>query len=122
MNTPDEINASIVHKIRELYKIIYFNSRKIAKGDKLGIRTKTEQACLNCIRLAIEAALAKRCQKMPLVEKLRLEVEITKQLIRLEKEIDVVSEKTYILWQQKLHEISIMANGWINYLQAKGSK
>lgn len=117
---PDEIQASIVHKIRGLYLIIYVSGKKLGKADKLGIRSKTEQACLHCLRLSIEAALAGKYQKLSAVEKVRIETEMVKQLVRLESDMGIIPEKAYISWQEKLREISMMATGWIKFLQAKG--
>ncbi len=91
----------------------------MGKGDKLGIRAKTEQSCLSSFRLSIEAALAEKNKKLPFAEKLRIEIEVTKQLVRLEMEIDVIENNIYFLWQEKLQEISKMTSGWIKYLEKK---
>ena len=91
------------------------------KADKLGIRAKTEQICLSCLRLSVTAALLPPNQKLPTTEKLRTEIEMLKQLIRLEMELDIIHDKVYILWQEKLQEISKMAGGWIKFLQQKGT-
>lgn len=110
-----------MHKISELYKIIYQNSKKLNKADKLGIRAKTEQVCLNCLHLSTEAAFLPREEKMSVVKKLKIEIEILKQLIRLEMELNIINEKVYLTFQEKLQEISRMASGWINYLQKRTS-
>ncbi|MBI5221935.1 MAG: four helix bundle protein [Candidatus Magasanikbacteria bacterium] len=116
---PDGVNASVVHKIAELYKTIYLNSKKLNKGDKLGIRAKTEQICSNCLRLSIEAALLCKDEKMPIVKKLKNQIELLKQFARLEMELKIIDEKVYISWQTSLQEISKMANGWLIYLQKR---
>lgn len=118
---PNDIRASVVHKITDLYKIIYLNSKKLNKADKLGIRAKTEQICLTCLRLAVTAALLSTHQKLPVAEKLKIEVEMLKQLIRLEMELKIIYDKIYILWQENLQEISRMTTGWIKFLQQKGT-
>lgn len=117
----EEIRASVVHKIGNLYKIIYLNSKKLNKADKLGLRSKTEQICLNCLHLSVTAALLSTDKKLPLAEKLKIEIEMLKQLIRLENEIKIIDDKTYINWQENLQEISKMTVGWIKYLQQKGT-
>lgn len=91
----------------------------MGKGDKLGIRAKTEQSCLLSLRLSIEAALTEKNKKFPLVEKLQIEIEVIKQFIRLEMEIKIIENKIYLLWQEKLQEISRMTSGWIKYLEKK---
>ena len=95
------------------------NDKKLNKADKLGLRAKTEQACLNCLRLSIEAALLAKEEKLPTVKKLKIEIEMPKQLIRLEMELKIIDEDVYFAWQEKLQEISKMATGWLNYLQKR---
>jgi hypothetical protein len=95
------------------------NGKKLRKGDKLGIRAKTEQSCLSSFHLSIEAALTEKNKKLPIVEKLQIEIEITKQLVRLEAEIGIIQNDIYLLWQERLQEISRMTSGWIKYLEKK---
>ncbi|MBT4120494.1 MAG: four helix bundle protein [Candidatus Magasanikbacteria bacterium] len=108
-----------MHKIEKMYKIIYLNSQKLNKSDKLGMRAKTENICLRCLHLAIEAALINKENKTPIVKKLKLEIEILKQFVRLEMELEIINEKTYLIWQNHLQEMSKMTNGWLEYLQKK---
>jgi len=54
---------------------------------------------------------------LPLVEKLKTEIEMAKQLVRMETETHVIPDTCYLLWQEKLQEISRMTAGWIKYLQ-----
>jgi hypothetical protein len=75
--------------------------------------------------LSIEAALLPKVEinkKIPIVKKLQIKIEIPKQLIRLEMELGIISEKTYLVLQEKLQEISRMATGWLEYLQEKEPK
>lgn len=88
----------------------------------MGLRAKTEQSCLNCLHLSIEAALLTKEEKLPIVKKLKIEIEMPKQLVRLEQELGIINEKIYLAWQEKLQEISKMATGWINHLLKKESR
>ena len=75
--------------------------------------------------MSIEAALLPKVEinkKIPIVKKLQIKIEIPKQLIRLEMELGIISEKTYLVLQEKLQEISRMATGWLEYLQEKEPK
>ena len=109
----------MVHKIAELYKTLYQNNKSLSKQDRHGLRAKTEQNFLLCLQLAIEAALLAKDVKLPIVQKLRVEIEVGKQLVRLETELNIISQKFYCVLQEKLQEISKMCAGWINYLQKK---
>lgn len=109
----------IVHKIVELYKTLYQNNKSVSKQDRHGLRAKTEQNFLFCLQVAIEAALSVKNLKLPIVQKLRVEIEVGKQLVRLETELNIIGSKFYCVLQEKLQEISRMCTGWINYLQKK---
>lgn len=107
----------MVHKIVELYKTLYQNNKSVSKQDRHGMRAKTEQNFLLCLQMAIEAALSAKDSKLPIVRKLKIEIEVGKQMTRLETELDIISQKFYCVLQEKLQEISKMCAGWINYLE-----
>ena len=68
------------------------------------------------MRLAIQAAFEKRGYKQVTVEKLRIETEILKHLIRTEWECALIKEKTFFHLAKQLVEIGKMTNGWITFL------
>jgi hypothetical protein len=108
-----------VHKFCELYKNFYLLSSKISKRDKFGIWSKIENICLDAINLSIAAALEPSTNKLPLLNSIRIKIEILKRLIRICKELNIVNDKNYINIESNLQEISKMANGWIKYLLKK---
>ncbi len=54
-----------------------------------------------------------------IVSKLRVKIETLKQLVRLQNELTIISDKTYLALQNQLQEISKMATGWQKYLTNK---
>ena len=107
----------IVHKITKFYKDLYILGGKISKRDKFGIYLKVENISVDLITIAIDAALNQRDSKKPLLHKLRIKIETLKQLIRAMNELRIVEDRSYIILETQLQEISRMAAGWIKYIE-----
>ncbi len=109
----------LVQKLGELYRNIYRLSLKISKRDRFGIHLKIENLCIDSLIFAIGAALDTYESKLLKLKSLRINIEVLKQLIRMEHEIEVIKTKTYFSIEKQLQEVSKMTNGWINYLKEK---
>lgn len=46
----------------------------------------------------------------------RTKIEIIKRLVRIENELGIIPEKTYLDIEERLQTISKMVNGWIKFL------
>lgn len=66
--------------------------------------------------LAVSAALEAKQSKLSLLNALRIKIEILKRLIRLEHELNIITNKVYIKLEKELQEISKMTSGWIKLL------
>lgn len=119
MPPPDGFKVPIVHKIALLYKDIYLLGKKLPKRNKFGIHARIESVCLELLILSIKAAFKEKQNKKSVLEKLRIEIEVLKHLIRLCREIKIIDNKNYISLQEKIQEISKMTNGWLKYLTQK---
>ncbi|NQU83791.1 MAG: four helix bundle protein [Parcubacteria group bacterium] len=115
----DNISVPIVHRITVFYKDIYKLSNTLSKRDKLGIHSKIENLCLECLELSIEAALLSKDKKQIPLQKLRINIEILKRLIRISQEIGIITTKIYLQLESQLQEISKMATNWLNYTNKK---
>mgnify|MGYP001562791446 FL=1 len=62
------------------------------------------------------AAFTPKTQKLPLLERVRVSLEILKHLVRTEYELRIIDEKTYLRIAELVIETSKMANNWIKYL------
>ena len=69
------------------------------------------------LELGIEASLLPKQRKALVLKKLRVKMEIMKQMIRLANELKIYSDSVYLSLQEKLQEISKMTNGWLKYLK-----
>jgi len=115
------VTLPIIHEISGLYKELYISRGQIPKMDRFGIYSKTENIIIDCLELAIAAALTERDKKDVLVKKLKIKIETGKRLTRLMWELKIITDKKYLVLEQKLQQISKMASGWIKYLNNKGS-
>ncbi len=116
MPPPSHLQIPIVHKITQLYKEVYILGKKIAKRDRFGVHNKIENLCLDILNIGIEAALTTKEEKKPLLRQLRIKIETAKHLIRISHDLNIINYNKYIVLQEKLQEISKMANGWLKYL------
>lgn len=82
---------------------------------------KIEQLCLDIMSLSIEAAIMTGTAKIPVLRKIKIEIEVLKRLVRLENELNIINTNKYLKIESQLIEISKMANGWIKYLETKGA-
>lgn len=92
---------------------------KMPKHYKLGIHRLIEEKCLAILSLTIDASLRSKQEKIPYLMTSRREIEILKHLIRMEYEIGIINEKSYILIASLLQNISMMATGWQKSLQTQ---
>ena len=118
---PPEISAPIVQVLHSLYKEIYQTGKKIPKRERFGLYARVENTILTCLTLSIEAALAEPPVKIRPIKELRIALAVTKRLIRLCQELEVIEEKKYFFLQDKVIEASKMAAGWLAYMERKKS-
>ena len=86
------------------------------KRDRFGLHLKIEHLCVEILEQAIVATLEQKENKKPILQSLRIKIEVAKRLIRTAHELNIIQRKTYFDLQMKLQEISKMTNGWIRYL------
>lgn len=89
------------------------------KRDKLGIHRVIEEKSLKILSQSIDTALRIKVEKIQLLFELRREIETLKHLIRLENELGIIQEKTYLNISKILVDISMMATGWQKSLQTQ---
>lgn len=89
------------------------------KGNKLGIHKNIDDLCVKILSIVIEASLHSKQEKIPYLLKARRDIEILKHMIRLEYELGIVQEKTYLNTINIIQDISMMATSWQKSLQTQ---
>jgi len=105
-----------------VYKELYQLGKKLPKQDRYGMHRCITEVCLKSLKLAIEAALSVKQEKAPILKKLRVEIGVLKQLVRLLYELNRIPQKAYFGLEQQLCEISKMAGGWSKYADMHKTK
>lgn len=100
-----------------MYKAVYRLGLKLPKHDKLGIHAVLETACLHSMALTVEAGFTRGVAKKPMLEKARIKIEIAKQVVRTEHELDILADAEYLALGNELVEISKMTTRWIQSFQ-----
>jgi len=108
--------APIVHCVEKLYQELYLIGEKISKRNKLGLHKNIEDVCREILILSIRASLTSRYKKLPVIDEIRVQTETLKYLVRISKELSIISPKQYIGFEAKLIEISKMATNWQKYI------
>jgi len=103
--------------LAEVYKETYRLGKKVSKRERFGLYARIEAAALECWTLSIEAALTEKSTKDAVLKKLRIAINVTKQLIRVAQELQIINDKNYFILQEKLVEASKMAHGWLAYME-----
>lgn len=99
-----------------MYTVIYQAGKKLPKGDKLGIHADIEEITRRILQKLISACFTTKNKKLESLEQARILLEILKHFVRIEHEIKIIDEKTYIRIELLVIETSKMTNGWIKYL------
>ncbi|MEK7584894.1 MAG: four helix bundle protein [Patescibacteria group bacterium] len=109
----------MVHKLRAFYLIAYQLGKKLPKQERFGLWARVELTTIEVLTLLIEAGLSPKINKLPILEKTRIKIEIIKQLIRLGNEAKIIEDKKYLELETRLQEISKMLAGWIKDTQTQ---
>ena len=75
-----------------------------------------ENIVIECLELAITAALTAKDKKLIFIQNLKTQIEVGKRLTRLTWELKIITDKKYLVLEQKYQQTSKMATGWIKYL------
>lgn len=94
----------------------------MSKRDRFALHARIEQICLTCLTLAIEATFSSKHEKASPLQRLQIEVEVLKRLVRLAYDITVYTKKMYLELEGQLQEISKMATGWHRYATSGGPR
>lgn len=88
----------------------------MSKPDKLGIHAYIESLAREIMYFVIQAYFSDRDKKREILGNTRISLEILKHFVRIEHELNIIDQKTYIRIESLVIETSKMTNGWIKYL------
>jgi four helix bundle protein len=113
----DELNIPIFKKAYDLYKIIYQTRLSIPKQDRYVLWQKIETISIDVIEGIIEASALYKEEKLDILKKISIKLNLMRVFIRLTYDNKLINEKKYIALQQNIDEIGRMLGGWIKSIK-----
>jgi hypothetical protein len=109
----EELDIPIFKKAFELYKLLYSYRNGIAKQDRYTLWQKMENFSLEVIEGILLASSLPKSAKLPILEKVSLNLNILRMFVRLAKEVMILDNQKYIILQENINEMGRMLGGWI---------
>ena len=106
-------NTPLFHKLYELYKLLSSLHGSIPKSQRYTLWQRCENLNLTLLELLLEAAAKKEKERLNILYQMSQKLDLLKILIRLAKEMKVISLKKYTVIQTMLQESGKMIGGWL---------
>jgi hypothetical protein len=115
----EDFNIPIFKKTYDLYKLFYGFRTIVPKQDKYTIWQKSEALILEIIEGIMSATYKQKLEKVSVLEKVSLKLNILRVLVRLMKDTNAIDMKKYTHMEEAIDEIGRMLGGWLRSLTNK---
>lgn len=112
----NDSDIPILRKIHELYKTFHEYRILVPKHERFSTYERSENIIIDILEHILEASYAPKENKVLLLEKASVKLNILRFFIRLMKESRTFNLKKYTLLQGIIDEIGRMLGGWIRSL------
>ena len=109
----DEFDIPIFKEAFNLYKLFYSYRNTLSKQDRYTLWQRCENLILDILENILWASYLSKSEKLPVLEKTSLKLNLLRVILRLCKEVKAIDSKKYILSQEIVDEIGRMLGGWI---------
>jgi len=109
----EEFDIPIFKKTYELYKNFYGLRSSVPRLDRYAIWQRCENAILDVLENILLASQLSKTEKLPILERGSLKLNFLRVFLRLCKEIKILNNEKYILFEEDVDEIGRMFGGWI---------
>jgi hypothetical protein len=109
----DNFDIPIFKKTYDLYKTFYGYRNSVTKQDRYTIWQRCENIILDILENILSASQLYKAEKLPILKKVSLKLNLLRVFFRLMKEIKTIDGKKYITLQELVDEIGRMLGGWI---------
>ena len=113
----EELTIPIFNRAYELYKTFYSYRSTITRQDRYTIWQRGETIILDIVENILLASQLPKLDKLPILQKVSLKVNVLRVFIRLSKDIKMIDIKKYTILQELLDEIGKMLGGWIKFVK-----
>jgi hypothetical protein len=107
------LDIPIFQKVYELYKLLYQYVASFPKKDRYTLGQRAENSLLDFMESVILASQLSKIEKLPILQKASIRLDVLKVLIRLCKDLKVLDNKKYLILESNIQEIGRMLGGWI---------
>ncbi len=107
------LDIPVFAKTYELYKLFYSYLQLFPKKDRYTLGLKCESALLEVLEAIIMASSLSKTEKLPILKRASVKLDVLKVFFRLAKDLKVLDTKKYLLLEGYLQEIGRMLGGWI---------
>lgn len=107
------LDIPIFTKTYELYKTFYGFLPSFPKKDRYTLGQKCEAVILDLLEAIIVASNLTKQEKLPVLKRASVKLDMLKVYFRLGKDVKVIDNKKYLLLESALQEIGKMLGGWI---------
>ncbi|TSA44305.1 diversity-generating retroelement protein Avd [bacterium] len=109
----NDSDIPILKKAYDLYRIFHTYRRVVPKAERFTLYERCENAILDTIEAILEAGYSKSAQKLLVLERASVKLNIVRFFVRLLKETHSIDMKKYTMLQEMVDEIGRMLGGWI---------
>ena len=103
----------LIHKLYELYKVVYQIVGKFPKKDRYSIGLKIENALLEIIELSILAYTKEGAGKLLIINKIDVKLRLLRLFVRIASDVKSIDMDKYIDTERRILEIGKIIGGWI---------
>jgi hypothetical protein len=107
------LDIPIFQKVYELYKLLYQYVASFPKKDRYTLGQRVENSLLDFMESVILASQLPKTDKLPVLQKASIKLDVLKVFIRLCKDLKILDNKKYLILESQIQEIGRMLGGWI---------
>ena len=115
----NDADIPILKKSYDLYRTFNEYRRVVPKAVRHTIYERSENAILDMVEYILEAGYSKSGDKVAILERASVKLNLLRFFVRLMKETRSIDTKKYTVLQAHIDEIGRMLGGWI---RSQGSK
>lgn len=109
----DNFNIPIFKKTYDLYKTFYGYRDSVTKQDRYTVWKRCDNIILDILENILLASQMYKAEKLPILEKVSVKLNLLRVFFRLMKEVKTIDNKKYSVLQELVDEIGRMLGGWI---------
>lgn len=114
----EEFDIPIFKKNYDLYKMLCIMRSSVPKQDRYSVWLRVENTSLDLTELLFEATALYKTEKLPVLDKASIKLNLLRVLIRLSHETKAIDGKKYTSMQQQIDEVGRMLGGWMRSLKS----